>query len=50
MTRRLACALLVLWSASVLAQEAPRPDFALPLGRGQADPGIPGTGEAGKSP
>jgi hypothetical protein len=28
MTRRLACALLVLWSASALAQEAPRPDFS----------------------
>jgi len=28
MTRRLACWLLVLWSASALAQEAPRPDFS----------------------
>ena len=28
MARRLACALLVLWSASALAQEAPRPDFS----------------------
>lgn len=28
MPRRLACALLVLWSASALAQEAPRPDFS----------------------
>ncbi|MFL6201124.1 MAG: hypothetical protein ACJ76J_18290 [Thermoanaerobaculia bacterium] len=28
MARRLACALLVLWSASVLAQEAQRPDFS----------------------
>ncbi|HWM91796.1 MAG TPA: hypothetical protein VN493_13610 [Thermoanaerobaculia bacterium] len=28
MSRRLACALLVLWSASALGQEAPRPDFS----------------------
>ena len=28
MTRRLACALLVLWSASALAQEAPRPNLS----------------------
>ena len=28
MTRRLACALLVLWSASALGQEARRPDFS----------------------
>ena len=28
MTRRLACALLVLWSVSALAQEAPRPNFS----------------------
>jgi hypothetical protein len=28
MARRLACALLVLWSASALGQEAPRPDFS----------------------
>lgn len=28
MTRRLACVLLVLWSASALAQETPRPNFS----------------------